>query len=147
MFRLYVSGGRGYGDGLLAWASVPPAVSKESGGGEESVSPCLHEASSCQGDFSLFLKPPVEEAVLLCVAVNEVASMPLSVEAPWRKLLSSSSPRTPDREPTSYHFSSLCAELEALLDSVLLLDWLDEYGPSCSKRAFISFGDFNVMIK
>lgn len=44
--------------------------------------------------------------------------------------MSSRSLRTPEREPTSYHFSSLWAELEALLESVLLLDWLDEYGAS-----------------
>lgn len=42
----------------------------------------LPVASSCQGILSLALKAPVEEAVLLCVAVKEVASMPLSVEAP-----------------------------------------------------------------
>ena len=39
-------------------------------------------ASSCHGILSLALKAPVEEAVLLCVAVKDVASMPLSVEAP-----------------------------------------------------------------
>lgn len=42
----------------------------------------LPVASSCQGILSLALKAPVEEAVLLCVAVKEVVSMPLSVEAP-----------------------------------------------------------------
>lgn len=44
--------------------------------------------------------------------------------------MSSRSLRTAEREPTSYHLSSLWAELEALLESVLLLDWLDEYGAS-----------------
>lgn len=75
-------------------------------------------------------KAAVEEAVLLCVAVKEVASMPLSAELSCRKPLSSRSLRTAEREPTSYHLSSLWAELEALLERVLLLDWLDEYGAS-----------------
>lgn len=38
--------------------------------------------SSCQGILSFAMKAPVEEAVLLCVAVKEVASMPLSLEVP-----------------------------------------------------------------
>lgn len=94
------------------------------------MAPWLSAGSSCHRLLSLAPKAPVEEAVLLCVAVKEVASMPLSVEVPCRYPLSSRSLRTPEREPTSYHFSSLCAELEALLESVLLLDWLDEYGAS-----------------
>lgn len=41
-------------------------------------------ASSRPWLWSLALKAAVEEAVLLCVAVKEAASMPLSAEAPWR---------------------------------------------------------------
>lgn len=60
-------------------------ATRESGdGAEESVAPWLPAVSSCHGILSLALKAPVEEAVLLCVAVKEVASMPLSVEVPWR---------------------------------------------------------------
>lgn len=42
----------------------------------------LSAGSSCHGILSLDLKAAVEEAVLLCVAVKEVASIPLSVEVP-----------------------------------------------------------------
>lgn len=51
-------------------------------GGDALVALGLHARSSCHAIFSLDLKAPVEDAVLLCVAVKEVASMPLSVEVP-----------------------------------------------------------------
>lgn len=58
-------------------------ATRESGvGGGVSVAPWLSAGSSCHGILSLDLKAAVEEAVLLCVAVKEVASMPLSVEVP-----------------------------------------------------------------
>lgn len=64
--------------------------------------------------------------------------------------MSSRSPPAAEREPTSYHFSSLCAELEALLERVLLLDWLDEYGASvCSgtRNPVGVYGVFTVIKK
>lgn len=125
------SGPSGKAEGLLGGISPPPTATRESGvGGGVSAASRSSAACSCHGTLSLGTKAAVEEAVLLCVAVKEVVSMPLSVEAPWRKPLSSRSLLTPEREPTSYHFSSLWAELEALLESVLLLDWLDEYWAS-----------------
>lgn len=58
-------------------------MARESGvGGGVSVTLWPPAGSSCQGILSWALKAPVEEAVLLCVAVKEVASMPLSVEVP-----------------------------------------------------------------
>lgn len=83
--RLYepLSGTSGKAVGLLAGISLPPMATRESGvGGEESEALWLPAESSCHGILSLALKALVEEAVLLCVAVKEVASMPLSVEAP-----------------------------------------------------------------
>lgn len=62
---------------------MPPMATRESGvGGGVSEALWLPAWSSCQAILSLALKAPVEEAVLLCVAVKEVASMPLSVEVP-----------------------------------------------------------------
>lgn len=54
---------------------------RESGvGGGVSEDTWASAASSCHGILSLDLKAAVEEAVLLCVAVKDVESMPLSVE-------------------------------------------------------------------
>ena len=79
-----LSGSSGKADGLFSGISLPPVATRESGvGGEVSVPPWL-PGSSCHGIFSLALKAPVEDAVLLWVAVKEVASMPLSVEVPCR---------------------------------------------------------------
>jgi len=55
--------------------------------------------------------------------------------------------RTPEREPTSYHFSSLWAELEALLESVLLLDWLAEYGASGYSEMRNQISIFTVFLR
>lgn len=58
-------------------------VTRESGGGgDASVALWLPAVSSCHWILSLALKAPVEEDVLLWVAVKEVASMPLSAEVP-----------------------------------------------------------------
>lgn len=58
-------------------------MTRESGvGGEVSAAVWPSGGSSCQGILSFAMKAPVEEAVLLCVAVKEVASMPLSLEVP-----------------------------------------------------------------
>lgn len=67
------------------WTSETPTAAWESSvGGEVLVTLGPPAASSCHDILSLTLKAPVEEAVLLCVAVKDVASMPLSAEAPWR---------------------------------------------------------------
>lgn len=69
--------------GLFTDISLPPAGTRESGvGGDVLEALSQLPASSCHGIFSLDLKAPVEEAVLLWVAVYEVASMPLSVDVP-----------------------------------------------------------------
>lgn len=78
-----LSGSRGKADGLFAGVSLPPMAARESSvRGGVSVALWLPAGSSCHGILSLALKAPVEEAVLLCVAVKEVASMPLSVDVP-----------------------------------------------------------------
>lgn len=67
------------------WTSETPTAAWESSvGGEVLATLGPPAASSCHDILSLTLKAPVEEAVLLCVAVKDVASMPLSAEAPWR---------------------------------------------------------------
>lgn len=69
--------------GLFADISLPPAGTRESGvGGDVLEALSQLPTSSCQGIFSLDLEAPVEEAVLLWVAVKDVASMPLSVDVP-----------------------------------------------------------------
>lgn len=80
-----LSRARGKAEGLLAGISAPPTETRESGVGEEVLVVLrLPPGSSCQGILSLARKAPVEEAVLLWVAVKEVASIPLSAEVPWR---------------------------------------------------------------
>lgn len=77
---------RGNADGLFAsLASVAAAAMSESAvRGGVSEDRWVSGPSSCHGTLSLERKAAVEEAVLLCVAVKEVASMPLSAELSWR---------------------------------------------------------------
>lgn len=76
---------RGNADGVFASFESPAVTASESGvSGGVSDDRCVSPPSSCHGARSLERKAPVEEAVLLCVAVKEVASMPLSAELSCR---------------------------------------------------------------
>lgn len=78
---------RGNADGDFASfdSAAAAAATSESGvSGGVSDERCVSGPSSCHGVRSLERKAAVEEAVLLCVAVKEVASMPLSAELSCR---------------------------------------------------------------
>lgn len=79
------AGSRGNADGLFASLASAAATSESAVRGGVSEGRWVSGGpSSCHGTLSLERKAAVEEAVLLCVAVKEVASMPLSAELSWR---------------------------------------------------------------
>lgn len=77
---------RGNADGVVASFDLAagPTASESGVSGGVSDDRCVSGPSSCHWARTLERKAAVEEAVLLCVAVKEVASMPLSAELSCR---------------------------------------------------------------